>query len=81
MQLDIQQYLSKFKVIYSNTLFEDEKGYATYFYNCIQKKVCPVCNCKLYLSKKGDIYCRSKKHIRRFFMRAEVYKRFDNKNK
>lgn len=50
-------YMSKFTVYQSPRIFDmyDEM-------ELIKSGVCPICECKLKVSKKGDVYCRSVKH-------------------
>ena len=51
-------YMDKFVVHESPHLFDlnDE-------FNLIKSGVCPVCLCQLKVSKKGDVFCKSKKHL------------------
>lgn len=51
-------YMSKFVVHQSPHLFDMQDELSL-----IKSGVCPVCLCGLKVSKKGDVYCNSKKHL------------------
>lgn len=51
-------YMSKFVVHQSPHLFDMQDEL-----KLIKSGVCPVCLCGLKVSKKGDVYCNSKKHL------------------
>ena len=69
MQIDINQYLSKFTVRESPRLFDVDGEWAL-----IKQGICPICECNLKVSQKGDVYCNSAKHKKitktRLFIRA-----------
>lgn len=73
MQINIEQYLSKFKVIQSPRIFDVDDEWSL-----IKQGICPICECNLKVSVKGDVYCNSKKHLKltpkRLFIRAEKFK-------
>lgn len=73
MQIDINQYLSKFTVRESPRLFDIDGEW-----ELIKQGICPTCLCNLKVSQKGDVYCSSKKHLKispkRLFIRAEKFK-------
>lgn len=63
----LDKYMEKFTVHQSPHLFDmnDET-------KLIKQGICPVCLCNLKVSKKGDVFCNSKKHLtitkKRFFI-------------
>lgn len=65
--IDIEKYLSKFKVYIPETLFPLN-------WNALKEKRCPICSCKLYLPRdnKKIVYCKSKKH-KRFIIGYEAF--------
>lgn len=72
MQIDINQYLSKFTVRESQMLFDLEYPELR---KSLQEMICYMCGCKLKTSQKGDVYCASKRHMRvskqRLYIRKE----------
>lgn len=72
MQIDINQYLSKFTVRESSQLFDLEFPELR---KSLQEMICYMCGCKLKTSQKGDVYCNSARHKRvtreRLFIRKE----------
>lgn len=69
----LDNYMSRFTVRESPLLFDFEDDW-----QLIKSGVCPVCLCQLKVSKKGDVYCSSKKHLgitkKRLFIRKEKLK-------
>ncbi len=54
MEINIEDYLKKFKVFNAKTLFPPN-------FDNLQKNICPICGRKLYLTKnKKMAYCKSK---------------------
>lgn len=54
LNINIEQYLSKFKVHNPVTLFPPN-------FENLQKNLCPICNRKLYIPRNKKIaYCKSK---------------------
>lgn len=54
----LEGYMSKFKVYDNGTLFDTNDDT-----QLIRQGICPVCLCSLKVSKKGDVFCNSKKHL------------------
>ena len=74
MDIDIEQILSRFKVIPSKSLFPLKKED---FIEWLPKFRCPVCHRRLYWNLQGDkAFCKSKKKDG-FFVRAEVLKKYE----
>ena len=54
---NIEQYLSRFKVIHPVTLFEPTKED---FVNALLLKKCPLCSCNLYQTRNKKLWrCKS----------------------
>lgn len=59
MELNIEQYLSKFRIFHPSSLFPPTQAELIYF---LRKKKCPLCLRSLYMKQDGSIwFCRSKK--------------------
>jgi hypothetical protein len=77
MEINIEQILNRFKIIQSPRLFDvDETKF-------IKQGICPICECNLKVSLKGDIYCNSAKHKRitrdRLFITQDGFKKLSPK--
>jgi hypothetical protein len=59
MEINKEQYLSRFKIIQSPRLFDVDGEY-----KLIKQGICPICECNLKLTLKGDIYCNSRRHLK-----------------
>lgn len=74
-KIDINKYMERFKVIQSPRIFDlyDEA-------TLIKQGICPICECNLKVSQKGDIYCNSVKHKKitkkRFFITQSGFEKF-----
>lgn len=72
LNIDKEQYLNRFQIIQSPRLFDTDSKED---WNLIKQGICPICNCNLKVSLKGDIFCKSAKHRKitkkRFYIRGE----------
>lgn len=67
MEINIENYIKKFKVFEEQTLFPPN-------FDALKENRCPLCNCQLkFPYTKAIAYCNSKKHIKRFVITLKVF--------
>lgn len=73
LNIPIEQYLKRFKVINPVTLFEPTKDDMV---NALLQKRCPLCGTKLYQSRDGKKwFCKSMRRDK-YFIRDEVLRKY-----
>lgn len=79
MEIDKDSILNRFTIIQSPRLFDTERSED---WNLIKQGICPICSCNLKVSKKGDVFCNSKKHKtitkKGLFIRAKSFPIFNS---
>jgi len=66
-----KEITDRLEVRYADTLFPPQ-------WENLKEQRCPLCSCKLYLSRRGVYFCKSVKH-KRFVIREKTYKELQKK--